>query len=359
MTVGKRTLWIAVMVAVLAFGAVAIPALRSSDAEDAPGDVVVAAAPHTVRRTLRLSGRVKPRSVADVKSPVSGRLVRFVVGEGDRVRAGAPLAVIEPDQSQALLLEQARVDVRLRKIALDQASRDYERLRQLTSQGIVAVGELERSRQAFDSARESLQLTSAQLQILERQVPRSGDGGTFRLVSPVDGTALARQLSPGESIVSGTSGLGGGTVVIRIADLSSFAIEVDISEADVLDVQPGQAAELRAAGRTARGHVARVGVEGKTEQSLTTYRGEVLPDDPLPLLPGMTCDVDIILALKANTLAVPASAILREAGRAYVLRSGTRTPVTTGLEGDDFVEITRGLRAGDRVSTNPPHGRPR
>jgi len=353
--------WGAIITVTLVFAGILAVAKMSQGSGKAVKHRVVDVRRRDVQKTLRLSGRVRPLKVADVKSPVSGRLVAFLVKQGEVVQKGQSIAVLEPDQSQSLLLEQARIEVRVRQIALQQADRDYVRSRELEKSGIAAHGDFERARDTYDTARESLALASAQLDILERQAPRGGHGapGGFHLVAPVAGTVLAEQVAPGETIISGTSGLSaGGTVVMRIADVSSFVIHVDVGEIDALKVRPGLRTEISAAaepGVKIRGHVASMAVEGTTAQSLTTYRAEIALDEPTHLLPEMSCDVDIVVAERPNVLAIPSSAVIRRGHETLVrkINSTAPTPIVTGLAGDEYIEITSGVSEGDRLEAQP------
>jgi len=316
-----------------------------------------------VTRTLRLVGRVKPRSTTEVKSPVSGRLLSFLFREGDQVRAGQPIAIIEPDQSQSLLLGQARADLQLKLIALDTAQRDLDRARALAANGLIPNVDLERAKNTHLSVLNTVELARGQLTILERQTPQSSVGNrTFHLVAPVSGVLLAPSISAGETIVAGTNNLAsGGTVVTKLADMSAFYVRVEISEVDVLNLKVDTPATIRPAAmsRKIRGHLAHIGTEGTTVQNVTTYRGDVELDDPVALLPEMSADVDLIVAERKSVVAVPTAAVVRTASGETFVRNGDTSrlmPVKSGLEGDDFTEIISGVTAGQLIEIVPVAG---
>jgi len=353
---------VVVIVAILALAAATTVFVYSNNVKSSQSvrGHIVRAEHRDVTKTLRLIGKVRPRSTTEVKSPVSGQLLSFLFREGDRVDAGQPIAVIEPDQGQALLLGQARADLQLKLLALDSAQRDLDRARALAANGLIPNVDLERARNTYLSVRNTVDLARGQLTILERQTPQSTVGNrTFHLVAPVSGVLLAPSISAGETIVAGTNTLaGGGTVVTKLADMSAFYVRVEISEIDILNLTVGIPAIIRpaATNRPIRGHLAHIGTEGTTVQNVTSYRGDVELDEPVALLPEMSADVDLIVAERKSVVAVPTAAVVRTAaGEAFVRDADTSrlVPVKTGLEGDDFTEIISGVTAGQTVEIVP------
>ena len=92
-----------------------------------PESYTVAAGP--VELALKEMGVVQPRQTVAVKSKVSGKILELKVAEGEKVKIGQLVAVVEPDSSALLTLSQHRLELRRLKIDLDQREREWRRQR--------------------------------------------------------------------------------------------------------------------------------------------------------------------------------------------------------------------------------------
>ncbi len=310
----------------------------------------------SVQVTLRLVGKVKARGTAEVKSPVSGRLIHLFQAEGSFVSAGQPIASIQPDQSQALLLSQAQIDVHVKAVKAATAARSFARARELYRSGIMPASSFEAERDATETADEEYALARRQLQIVESQAPpaQRGAGGTFLVLAPVSGVLLTPLVAPGEVIVGGTNTLGatGGTAIVRIADTSAFLVRLSVNEMDINKIRAGMPAIVRTSSDEMAypAHISRVAVEGTITQDITTFPVDVIFDSTVSLRPETSADVDIITVNRTNVLTLPASAVARDEHGTFVIRAdGQRTPVTTGAQNDDVVELIAGVREGDSL----------
>ena len=199
------------------------------------------------------------------------------------------------------------------------------------------------------------------------------------LVSPTDGTVAVIGGRVGEEVPGGGSNRGGfdasalsrppnaqapGSVSTRaggfvtLTDLGTNEVRARFSEADTAKIRPGMAAkvEFESLGQQLTARVVRIDPIETVVANVVTYTVTLLLDKKLEeLKPGMTGNVDVIIAQKQNVLRLPVTAINPRNGRATVQVVGpdgetleTRQ-VTTGLKGDDDVEITSGLSEGDKV----------
>jgi multidrug efflux pump subunit AcrA (membrane-fusion protein) len=198
------------------------------------------------------------------------------------------------------------------------------------------------------------------------------------LVAPADGTVAVIGGRIGEEVPGGGSNRGGfdasalsrppnaqapGSVSTRaggfvtLTDLGTNEVRARFSEADTAKIKAGQAAkvEFESLGQQLTARVVRIDPIETVVANVVTYTVTLLLDKKLEeIKPGMTGNVDVIIAQKQNVLRLPVTAINPRNGRATVQVVGkddeleTRQ-VTTGLKGDDDVEITSGLNEGDRV----------
>jgi multidrug efflux pump subunit AcrA (membrane-fusion protein) len=198
------------------------------------------------------------------------------------------------------------------------------------------------------------------------------------LIAPADGTVAVIGGRIGEEVPGGGSNRGGfdasalsrppnaqapGSVSTRaggfvtLTDLGTNEVRARFSEADTAKIKAGQAAkvEFESLGQQLTARVVRIDPIETVVANVVTYTVTLLLDKKLEeLKPGMTGNVDVIIAQKQNVLRLPVTAINPRNGRATVQVVGkdeqqeTRQ-VTTGLKGDDDIEITSGLNEGDRV----------
>jgi membrane fusion protein, macrolide-specific efflux system len=198
------------------------------------------------------------------------------------------------------------------------------------------------------------------------------------LISPAEGTVAVVGGRIGEEVPGGGSNRGGfdasalsrppnaqapGSVSTRaggfvtLTDLGTTEVRARFSEADTAKIAAGQAAkvEFESLGQQLTARVVRIDPIETVVANVVTYTVTLLLDKKLEeLKPGMTGNVDVIIAQKQNVLRLPVTAINPRNGRATVQVVGpdekleTRQ-VTTGLKGDDDIEITSGLSDGDRV----------
>lgn len=352
--------------------AIAIRKPRSPEEEGWTSNTVeVCRGPIVVK--LKETGVITPLEVVEIKSRVSGRIARFCVEEGDSVQKEQLLALVEPDFSEALSLAQRRTAVEQRRIELLDAERDLNLKEELFQSRLLSENELEDARNAFELARSAYELDSLQLSILEKETNPGGrtlpEGGltnlsNFRVVSPRDGIVIERKVQPGEFVVAGTSGLSaGGTVIMRVADLSHLVVKMNVSEIDVPKVRAGQRVEVRLSAEQDRVHqgvISRVSPEGRTENDLVVFPTQVeLPEPDSMLRPGMTCDADIIVAQKDSVLLVPTTALFTEGDSTFltVVEEGSQRSQTVGvgLKSETQAEITSGAEEGQTILR---HARP-
>ena len=198
------------------------------------------------------------------------------------------------------------------------------------------------------------------------------------LVAPTDGTVAVVNGRVGEDVAGGGANRGGfdasaasrptnaqapGSVSSRaggfvtLTDLGTNEIKARFSEADTAKIEAGQAAkvEFESLGQQLTARVVRIDAIETVVANVVTYTVTLLLDKKLEeIKPGMTGNVDVIISQKENVLRLPVTAINPRNGRATVQVLGAdgqlqTRQVTTGLKGDDDVEITSGLEAGEKV----------
>ena len=242
---------------------------------------------------------------------------------------------------------------------------DRETLQAQVDQAAAAVrlAEVNVAGFADTEQRNALQLETAREQ--ERQALLAWNAQrvsleNYTLTAPWDGTILAVNAEPGDYASPQAA-------LVTIADTSSWHIETYVDEIDVPNVHAGQTALVAIDAYPATQFAGRVAEVGRTlvrtPEGLSSYKLTIeLTNPPPAAFDGMSADATIVLSTAAHVLAVPVESILIEGTTRYVMRvtqqtdaivTGEKTEVTVGLEGEDYVEITSGLKEGDHIIRQP------
>ena len=314
------------------------------------------------------TGTAQAASESRVAFQVGGTLVRRSADVGDRVRAGQVLAELDPSdialqrqQAQAGLA-QAEAGLRQARAGARLADAEYERVRALYSDDLIALS-------AYDGARTGMETSRDAVRQAEAGVEAAGDGvaladralGYTRLVAPASGSVGDVFAEPGEQVAPGQP------VVLVTSAEGPMEIRFDASESVIGEVQNGQRVRVTLtalAGAEFNGVVTQVGTAAT--RGGTTYPVTVrLENADDRVRSGMTGRVTLRSAQQSSTpraLVVPVGAIDRDEAGTYALVIGSgrtgapmdtarveRRAVTTGHLLPGGVEVTSGLSAGERV----------
>ena len=238
---------------------------------------------------------------------------------------------------------EARENVRLARIALDQAQSNQMSNAVRRQDVVAAQASTVRSKVALENAKVQLESTT--------------------VVAPRSGVVTTKYLEEGTIIPPGTSTFSQGTSLVQISDVSSLYVVCAVDEADIGSVQPGQKVNIVTEAfptKKLRGVVDRVDPAATTTQNVTSVsvRVRVFPKRGVSIMPGMNATCEFITLEKDNVLMVPAQAIKDGPNGPYVLKKETdpkqpiQTPVKVGEEGNEGTEILGGLKEGDQVVTS-------
>ena len=219
-----------------------------------------------------------------------------------------------------------------------------------------------------DDLDDSLQSISESLRnaeiSLENQYENLDD---YTITSPIKGTIVDKNYNAGETTEANQ-------VLCTIYDLSYLTMTLSVDELDIASIEVGQSVSIVADAvedTTYTGTVTKVSVAGTSSGSATTYPVTIRIDETDGLLPGMSVDATIELASAEDVLAIPSAALNRgdtvlvtadspSAANGTLVESTTEdgedyysVEVTTGVSGDDYIEIVSGLQEGDTVAYIP------
>jgi RND family efflux transporter MFP subunit len=200
---------------------------------------------------LDASGYVVARRQAAVASKITGKMVELNIEEGDRVKAGQIIAKLDDANIRASLnaalaqLEYAKAGLTETRVNLSNGEKDYTRQKTLMNGRFVSQAAVDNSQTNVDALRAQLATQQVNVQVAERNVQvaeRNLDDTIVR--APFPGVVIAKSAQVGE-IVSPLSAGGGftRTGIGTIVDMDSLEVEVDVNEAYIGRVQPGQAVQ--------------------------------------------------------------------------------------------------------------------
>ena len=379
----------------------------------------------TITESVNASGKVYPEIEVKVSPDISGEIVNLFVEEGDRVTKGQVLAKIyadiyssQRDQVTASVnqvkaqYENVKAGISGLKTVYDNTKATNERFKKLFADKIVSRAEYEQTEQAFrsaessyNSAKESIKSGEAQIQGVRAQLARAEkDLARTIITCPMDGIVSLMNVKKGERVV-GTAQMTG-TEMMRVADMKSIEVRVDVGENDITKVKLGDTALVEVDAynnRKFKGVVYKIanpvtaisGVSSSAEVANYKVHIRLLPEEYadlakdnniFPFRPGMTASADIQTKSKRNVVTVPLNAVTTrdakgegkstEVTKSSANASTEKAPTTvdedvsevvfvlqkdnkvklvkvkTDIQDLNFIEVS-GVKVGDKIITGP------
>jgi len=320
-------------------------------------------------RAITTTGAVDPVITVLVGAYVSGTINACYCDYNTQVKAGQLCATIDPRPYQVVVdqdtanLATAEAQLGKDEAGLAYAKINFERDTRLRTHGVVSQDAVDSDRSAYGQAEAQVKLDQATIEQRKAELHAAQVNLDYtKIVSPVDGTVVARNITIGQTVAASFQTP---TLFLIAQDLTKMQVDTNVSESDVGAAKVGEKATFTVEafpGRTFTGRVSQVREAPITVQNVVTYDVVVsVGNDDLALLPGMTANTHIVTDERAGVVRVPVKALrfapqgLRKAGEGStvaVLRHGQleRIPVVTGLSDGTFTEIADGkLAPGDRV----------
>lgn len=418
----KRLYWIIGILAVIVVAAVLGGVFKKDEGTKVATDT---AAKKEIIEVVTASGKVYPEIEVKVSSDVSGEITDLLVLEGDSVKKGQVLARIYADiygsavdraaasvsQSQAELANSS-ASVTAFKARLDQAKAAFDRNRELLDDKVISRSEFETAEATFKAAQSDYnaameRINSSRFGVASAQAnlkEANKNLGRTTIVSPMSGTVSLLSVKKGERVV-GTAQMSG-TEMLRIADMNTIEVQVDVGENDIPKVKYGDSAIIEVDAympRKFKGLVTQIASSNKgaatatagtsSVEQVTNYvvHIRILPVSyadlikegarrTYPFRPGMSAYVSIQTRREKDVLSVPINAVTtRDLPDSLRRRVGEGQPdgnerkdvrtvvflydqatqkvsmvdVTTGIQDENNIHITTGLKGGEQVISDP------
>ncbi|NLE64307.1 MAG: HlyD family efflux transporter periplasmic adaptor subunit [Elusimicrobia bacterium] len=261
------------------------------------GQTVIAPSTGWIADYITATATVKPQNRLEINPPISGRIEKVLVEEGERVNAGETL-VLMSSSDRAALLDAARLDG-------EATLKKWEEVYKMTP-----------------------------------------------LIAPIEGEVIVQTIKPGKNVTTSD-------VVLVLSD--RLIVKAQVDETDIGKVQLGQKVRISLDAYPqiqVSGSVDHIYYESTVVNNVTTYDVDIVPDEiPDVFRSGMSATVSIVRESVEKALLLPRDAVRQENGQSSVLVETDGKPerrgVVTGLSDEKNVQITEGLTTDDRVVIVP------
>ena len=349
-----------VLLTALAIAAVGCGA-KKQDASDKPADVSTAPAlliaPEDLLRLADgsfvsgpvISGSIQPEKRADLRAEVQAVVLQVLKENGEKVKKGDLLARLD-DSSIRESLNSTEEAARAAGQSLEQAERQYQRLKTLQAQGMISMQGLEDAEIRRNNTRSDQVAAKARVATARQALQRT------EVRAPFDGVVSDRKVSPGDTAQVGKE-------LLKVIDPSSMRFEGLVSANRMGELKVGQPVYFKVNGYADadfRGTVRRIAVAANA----TTRQVEVLVDFAGATHPGVAglYAEGHVQSQTVSALMVSESLIQREGDQAFawVIKDGKLKKLALKLgERDERLgeyRVTAGLKAGDQVLRHPTNG---
>ena len=321
---------------------------------------------------LNASGYVVAQRKAAVSSKSTGRLVFLGVEEGSRLKKGEILATLENEDLEAARnqaasqIKEAEAQLAQARAELTDAGLQHRRYRELVAKDLVARQDFDTAVARLDKAKAGVAAAQARIKTNRAALTNAQASLEYTFIrSPFDGVVTVKYAEVGEVVAPFGSAANARAAVVTMADLNSLMVEADVAEANLDKVRLGQPCEISLDAIPDKRFASQVHMIVPTaDRSKATVLTKVkfLEHDDR-ILPEMSAKVAFLsqpltAAEGRPRLTVPKGVLVSREGKTWAfLISGHRVKlveVATGATTENLVEITGGLKEGDKVVLNPP-----
>lgn len=352
---------------------------------------------NSLTQKVSATGKIQPELEIKISSEVSGEIIELPVVEGQMVKKGDLLVRINPDIYQSVLnrsvasLENIKSSLRQAEANFKENEASFERNQKLFEKGVISRAEWDKAVSAYDIAKANKESAKYSVQSAMASVSEAQDNlKRTSIYAPASGTISKLNVELGERVV-GTVQMTG-TEIMRVANLSSMEVEVDVNESDIVKVNINDRATIEVDAypkKTFEGRVTNIANTANATTSVeqvTNFKVKIHIDEASyqalltgkkqgysPFRPGMTATVDILTTERNDVVTVPVSAIVMKSIKeiskdslikekddkrqeaVFVVKDGKALlkAVSTGIQDNTDIEILSGVEAGEQIIVGP------
>jgi RND family efflux transporter MFP subunit len=321
---------------------------------------------------LNASGYVVAQRKAAVASKITGRLEWLGVEEGNKVKKGQVIAKLEGEDAAAARdqaianLDNAMFNLDMAKAEMNDATLHYDRQKELLSQGVVPQSELDIAEARYKKAKASVAAAESAINACKAALHFARIALRYTFIrAPFDAVVLTKNADVGDIVAPLGAAATARAAVVTIADMDSLLVEADVSESNLQKVTIGQPCEIQLDAlpeNRFRGMVHMIVPTADRSKASVMVKVKFL-DKNERILPEMSAKVAFLeravsegeqnpkTALNSNAIMMnnnTGSVFLINKNRVY------KTPLTTGSQIGDLIEVLNGVKSGDKVVVSPP-----
>ncbi|MDF7647642.1 efflux RND transporter periplasmic adaptor subunit [Pantoea sp. Acro-805] len=333
-----------------------------------------------IENVIAATGKMDAIERVNVGAQVSGQVKKLYIKAGDAVSKGELIAEIDDQPQRSDLrnaqaaLSVAQADLETREAALIRQDAQFKRLQQMLKTNAVSRQDYDEAAEAWSTAR--AELTAQKARVIQAQIEvdkKQLDLSYTRIMAPMDGTVIAIVTKQGQTVNAAQSA----PTIAKLAQLGTMTIKVQISEADINNVKPGQQAwfttfanpdkrynatlrSIELAPESVMKDDALMGNSESTPTSSTNaaiYYNALLdvpnPDNALRI--SMTAQVNLLRDAAKDALLIPVQATKKDAeGKTFVevadkQEQPEKRIITTGISDSVDIQVLSGLKVGEKV----------
>ena len=263
-------------------------------------------APRPIAVSVEAAGIVEPETTVEVKSKASGEILKIEWDTGDQVGEGELLVQID-QRTPRNRFSQAEAELKAARARRTIAETQMKRAETLFNSGTFTESDYEQT--VLEYANAEAQVVTADVNVQNARIALEDTD----VRAPITGTIIEKLVEKGQVISSPTMDVGGGTLLIKMADLSSVQVRALVDETDIGKIRPGMASKVTVSAypnQPFQGEVLKIEPQAMVEQNVTMFAVLVtLENKEGLLLPGMNAEVEISIAQRQAALAVPTMAL--------------------------------------------------
>jgi len=288
--------------------------------------------------SAQASGTVQPDTTVEVKTRASGEVLEILAETGQLVKRGELILRIDPRQPRnAVNTSQANLDVA--KAQLEIAKAQFDRSKELRAAQTITQQEYETAELSYANAKAAV--VRAQIDVENNRIMLEDTD----VRAPITGVIIQRGVERGQVVASATFNAGGGTVLMKMADLNLVQVRTLVDETDIGKIKPGLPTSVTVdayPNRPFRGTVLKIEPLAEVQQNVTMFPVLVRIDNREGLLrPGMNAEVEIHVGQRDNVLTVPNAA----------LRTQKDVESAAGVLGISMDKVREQLAAAEKADT--------
>jgi len=322
---------------------------------------------------LNASGYVVAQRKAAVASKITGRLEWLGVEEGSKVKKGQVIAKLEGEDAAAARdlaianLDNAMFNLDMIKAEINDATLHYNRQKELLSQGVVPQSELDIAEARYKRAKAAVAAAESAINAYKAAVHFARISLRYTFIrAPFDAVVLTKNADVGDIVAPLGAAATARAAVVTIADMDSLLVEADVSESNLQKVKTGQPCDIQLDSlpeNRFRGMVHMIVPTADRSKASVMVKVKFLDKDDR-ILPEMSAKVaflerSVTLEEQKPKTALNSNAIMMNNNTRFVFLINEnrvyKTPLTTGSQIGDLIEVLDGVKSGDKVVVNPPN----